>query len=392
MRIIARLNVGGPAQHVIHLTDRLRGNYPTLLVSGDTDANEVELDPGSIAPGISHYRIPELGRRIRPFQDVMAFLKLVRLLRQVRPEIVHTHTAKAGTLGRLAAWVTGVPVRVHTYHGHVFHGYFGRFGSSLVRLVEKWLARITTRIIAISESQAAEIADRFRICPRAKIEVVPLGLDLERFAAPDAMAVARFRRSVLGPGQKILITTVGRLEPVKNHRLLLEVARQLDAPHVVFALVGGGSEEETLRERAEELGVADRLRFLGWRSDLPVVYGASDIVVLTSINEGTPVCLLEALAAGKRVVSTDVGGVRDILQDGRLGRLVPSNRADLMAEEIARMILESHDAAARAASAKHVMNAFSINRLAADVSALYTRLRSRAAPIPSALPQSELTA
>jgi glycosyltransferase involved in cell wall biosynthesis len=372
VRVIARMNVGGPAQHVAHLCQRLEQEYPTLLVTGSVGPGEADMLGVARERGARIEVIPELGRALRPWDDLVALTRLVRILRRHRPAIIHTHTAKAGALGRGAAALAGVPVRVHTYHGHVFDGYFSRPVTAAFVSIERALARSSDALIALSPGQAHDLVERYRIGASSRVRVLPLGLDLDRFQPPDAAGGARFRAEV-GAGDRTVVTAVARLVPIKNHDLLLEAAALLSAHRsdMLFVIVGGGPEEQRLRQRAAALGIADPVRFLGWREDLEAIYAGSDIVALTSRNEGTPVCLLEALAAGCRVVATDVGGVRDVLHGGRLGALVPP--ADPAAFAAA---LEAAAAATPPdpAVSSEVRERYSVERLSADVSRLYGEL------------------
>lgn len=373
VRIIARLNVGGPALHVLGLSTGLEGRYRTLLVTGRVAPGEEEV----AVSGVRRVVIPELGRAIRPWSDVVAFVKLVRLLRRVRPKIVHTHTAKAGALGRLAAVFAGVPVRVHTFHGHVFRGYFSPGRSRIFIEIERLLARLTTCIIAVSPGQAEELSRRYRICARERIRVVPLGLELERFRPERNREAGEAFRREIGAGRSAVVTIVGRLEPIKNHDMFLAVAAALvrEGRDVVFAVVGGGSEEARLRRVAEGLGIGGRVRFLGWRTDVERVYAGSDVVVLASRNEGTPVSVIEALSSGRAVVATDAGGVREVLQDGRLGVIVGVDDVAAMAAAVGDL-LDHPEARERLGSAGAAVAPvrYSARRLLDEVGELYDEL------------------
>ncbi len=375
IRVIARLNVGGPAHHVLNLAEDLEG-YQTVLATGAAAPDEADRFSEARDRDVEVVQVPGLGPRVRPLDDVRALVALVRLFRSRRPTIVHTHTAKAGALGRVAAVLARVPVRIHTFHGHVFHGYFGPAATRLIIAIERMLARVTTRVVALSESQAKELSETYRICPRDKIAIIPLGLRLEEFTPADGGGGGALRHELGIPGTHRIVSIVGRLAPVKNHRLFLEAAGALAArtTDVAFVVVGGGSMREALEEGARELGVSDRVHFLGWRTDLAEIYQASDVVALTSHNEGTPVALIEALAAGRPIVATDVGGVRDILQDGRFGTLVPPGDVEALASAIAATMeaaeATSGSPAARARS-EYASARFSVDRLAKDVRELY---------------------
>jgi glycosyltransferase involved in cell wall biosynthesis len=375
--IIARLNVGGPALHVIQVTAGLNSRYSTLLIAGDVDETEVDMQREAQQAGVALLRLPGLGRRVRPAQDLWALFRLFRILRRVRPRIVHTHTAKAGALGRLAAWLARVPVRVHTYHGHVLHGYFSRRTSRLLIAIERILGRLSTRIIALSPSQGHELVRQYRVCSSQQLAVVPLGFELQPFRGVEPGAAQSFR-SELEVGSARVITMVGRLVPIKHHQLLVAAAGRLLAQrrNYVFVIVGGGPEEARIREQVESLGLAAHFRFCGWRRDLPRIYAGSDLIVLTSHNEGTPVCLMEALAAARPVVATAVGGVPDLLEHGRLGVLVPPGNERALATAMADLL----DHPARAAKlaqrgATVILERFSIERQVRELIALYESLR-----------------
>jgi glycosyltransferase involved in cell wall biosynthesis len=376
VRVIARLNVGGPAQHVVTLTAGL-DRFPTLLVAGPVSDGEADMSALATRKGVQVYWIPELGRRVRPWHDLVALFKLYALFRRERPRIVHTHTAKGGTLGRLAAAMAGVPVRVHTFHGHVFRGYFSARTSRMVIAVERLMARLSTRIVTISESQAQEISEEFRICPRSKVEVVPLGLDLERFRPARVAPLRGLLRKELGIGRTPVISIVGRLAPIKNHALLLRAAAELKRTgrDFVVLVAGGGSEEAALRSLTHELGLDDTVRFLGWVEDLERIYADSDLVVLTSNNEGTPVCLIEALASGRRVVATDVGGVSDVLEAGRFGALVaPGDVQGLVSALQAELSVRASDHSTATVASARMFERFGSERLIHDMESLYEQL------------------
>ena len=374
VRVIARLNVGGPARHVVYLTRDLRERYPTLLVAGSLAPEEADMSSLARDAGVEVCFVPELGRNIRPLDDLIACFKLWRLLRAVRPLIVHTHTAKAGTLGRIAALLAGVPIRVHTYHGHVLHGYFGKWKSAVFITIERLLGRFTTQIIAISALQQRELAMYLRI-PAERIRVIPLGLELEAVRAGDRKAAcAEFRRSVGARDDDYLIGIVGRFVPIKNHSLALEALQELAPQHerLRLVLVGGGELEGALRAEVSQRRLTDHVIFAGWRDDLAAVYAGCDAIALTSNNEGTPVCLIEALAAGCDVIATEVGGVADVLEGGRLGRMVPAGDASSLANAFAEIVAAGRRS--QRTPGDGVVARYSVARLAADMVNLYDDL------------------
>jgi len=335
VRIIARLNVGGPARHVAWLEAGLRREgVESLLVTGTVPPGEDDMGYFAAGLGVTPVVIPEMSREVSP-KDFVTVWKLYRLLRRERPDIVHTHTAKAGTVGRAAGllyrWLTPSalaarprPCRfVHTYHGHIFHSYYGRWKTRFFLLVERLLARLVTdRIVVISAQQYREIHEEFGVGRADQFAVVPLGLDVAAF---DDWAVRRHAARIeLGAAEgDILVGIVGRLTEVKNHELFLhavarykKMARTGEAPHerrVRFLVVGDGHLRRALEAEAAALGVAEDVTFTGLRDDPENFYPALDIVALTSRNEGTPLTLIEAMANARAVAATAVGGVVDLL-------------------------------------------------------------------------------
>jgi glycosyltransferase involved in cell wall biosynthesis len=373
VRVIARLNVGGPAIHVILLSARLRAaGYETMLVKGTEAPSEGDMLDFARELDVRPVVIPELGREIRWWDDVLAFWKLLTLIRRERPDIVHTHTAKAGMLGRVAAWLTGVPLVVHTFHGHVFHGYFSPARTRIFVAIERWLARRTHRLVAVSERVRDEILAR-GIGRPDRFQVVPVGLDLKRFAECDPRRGET--RAELGlPADALLVGIVARLVPIKRHELFLAAAAAvaLRAPACRFLVVGDGERRDALERKARELGLGDRVRFLGWRRDLERVYADLDVAVLTSANEGSPVSLIEAMASGVPVVGPRVGGVPDVIDDGTTGLLVPPADAAPVAEAILRLLGDPELRRKMGAAARErALRLYAAERLIADVAALY---------------------
>jgi len=323
-RIITRLNIGGPAVHVILLAHGLRARgFETVLVAGQESPHEGSLRDLAATMQVHPVWLPELGRALRPDRDLVALAKLVRLLRRERPAIVHTHTAKAGALGRLAARWAGIPIILHTFHGHVFNGYFHPAVARLFLAIERGLAAASTMIVTLSEGQRQECL-RLGIGSPETVVVVPPGLELERYlASPLSKGVARRQ---LGVRPEVpLVGIIGRLVPIKDHETFLLAAADLHRlrPEVQFLIVGDGELRPALERRARAIGLDGSVRFLGWRRDLEYLYADFDLVVLSSLNEGTPVSLIEAMAAGLPVVATRVGGIPDLVADGKTGLLVP---------------------------------------------------------------------
>ncbi len=377
LRIIARLNVGGPAIHTILLTSALKGeDYESILVCGIVDSSEKDMSYLADAKGVKPVVIPDLCRSINPVRDLRAFFSIFKAIREFKPDIVHTHTAKAGAIGRAAAVLAGVPVRIHTFHGHIFDGYFSRLQAAVFLAIERMLAYFTKYIIVVSEAQKSDIAVRYRIAGGRKIKVVPLGLELGKYAVIGGRD-KNFRRELgIGDGA-VLVSIIGRLVPVKNHRMFIDAAKiavaEAPAEDMRFAVIGDGEERASLEKYVSDCGLDGKVSFCGWKEDMSGVYADSDIVALTSLNEGTPVALIEALASGRPVVSTDVGGVKDVVQDGMTGYLVASGDTRAFAKKLREL---ADDAAKRvsfgAAGRVSVMGKYSSDRLVSDIKRLYT--------------------
>ena len=387
VRIIARLNVGGPAKHVVWLTSALQdANYRSLLVTGTVPDGEEDMSYFADEAGVEPFYIPEMSREIS-LKDAITVWKLFRLFLRERPDIIHTHTAKAGTVGRVAGllyrWLTpgtlaGRPRRckfVHTYHGHVFHSYYGRARTRLFLAIERMLARmVTDRLIVISAQQGAEIGNDFRVGRPGQIKVVPLGLDLQVFA-DHATRRQRFRQELGIDDETILIGIVGRLTQIKNHRMFLNAAARLKSDaRLRFVIIGDGSLKNALERQAESLGLKDKVIFAGGRKDPEYFYPALDVVALTSLNEGTPLTLIEAMANARPIVATAVGGVVDLLGDGR-GICVPRGDEKAFAEALQTLAGDRQlqkDLGAR--GLQYVERTHAKERLVDDIKCLYGEL------------------
>ena len=335
MRVIARLNIGGPAIHTILLTAGLdAARFESTLVSGVEAAYEGNMLDLAAQKGVQPLVIPELGREINPLKDWVTLLKLYRLFRDRRPHIVHTHTAKAGTVGRMAARLAGVPVVVHTFHGHVFHDYFGPLQTRVFIGIERLLASLSDRIVTVSDGQRRELAE-YGVASLDKIAVVPLGFELDALLNCEPLR-GQLRRELGIPDGMALVGIVARLAAIKNHRLFLDAARLIveAGQEAMFLIVGDGELRADLEAYVAELKLGERVIFTGWRRDLPRIYADLDVVALSSLNEGTPVSLIEAMAAAKPVVATRVGGVSDVILDKESGYLVQSKDAEGLARGI----------------------------------------------------------
>jgi glycosyltransferase involved in cell wall biosynthesis len=376
VRIIARLNVGGPAIHVALLTEKLSAlGYVSTLVCGTINADEGDMIYYAESHGVQPLILPELGRTLNPLRDVITIWKLYRLLRRLKPDVVHTHTAKAGFVGRIAAWLAGVPVIVHTFHGHVFQGYFSPRTTQIFITLERLTARISDTVITLTEGLRRELADEYRITPSAHITVLPLGLDLAPFAAVQRKNGA-FRRAHNIPANAPLIGIVGRLVPVKNHALFLQAAAQIyrQIPVARFVIVGDGELRAEIEAQAQALGLTDALTFTGWVRDLVPIYADLDALVISSLNEGTPVSVIEALTVGCPVVTTAVGGLPDLLDQGALGTLVPSGDANALAAGVIKVLRQPPDGTP---ASTLMLDRYGIDRLVQDLNSLYRGLLAK---------------
>lgn len=378
VRIQSRICVGGPALHCILLTEGLShrngSRYDTTLISGALEPGEVSMESFASERGVQFQVLPEMGRSVRPWADAVSVARLVRMLRRLKPDIVHTHTAKAGAVGRVAARMAGVPHVLHTFHGHVFEGYFsGRKAQAFVQ-VERGLARLTDRIFAISEEQRRDLVERYRIAPAEKVQVVPLGLDLGRFRQIEGRSNKLRAELTLDESAQVILA-VGRMVPIKRFDRLIDAFALVDRSSSHLVLVGDGETRASLEAQVRTLppDVAARVHFTGMRHDLPELYADADLVALSSDNEGTPVAVIEALAAGVPVVATRVGGVPSVVDSPELGSLVEPNPPDL-----ARSIAQRLDAGGSLpeSARDEVFQKFSHHRLLRDVQGVYDALVS----------------
>lgn len=377
--MIARLNMGGPALHVAYLSAGLaeRG-YETTLVAGSLARGEGSMSYVAEGLGVEVVHLDALSREISPFRDALSVLRLARLIRAQRPQILHTHTAKAGAVGRLAALLAGdarPEVIVHTFHGHVLRGYFGPLKSGAFRLLERLLARTTTRLIAVSPQVRDDLVG-LGVAPVEKFTVVRLGIELgERLGTEEEGADARARLGIAP--ERFVVGWVGRMTGVKRTDDVLESLRLLRERGVdaVLLMVGDGPDREHVEERASRLGIVRHCLFLGYQEDVSGWYRAFDAMILPSANEGTPVVVIEALAASCPVVATSVGGVPDVVREGVDGFLVPAGDTEALAERLARLAQDPELRARMGAAGRGSVPArYAVERLVTDIDELYRSL------------------
>lgn len=349
--ILGRLVIGGTTMDTLQVARHLQKEHELLLITGGGQKDEFEAEYlTEHLPSIRHERIKGFSASVQPWQDWQTYRRLRKVLRRFQPDIVHTHTAKAGLIGRLAAAAAKVPVVVHTYHGLMFHGYYKPWISRLIVHMERWLSNKTTRIIALSHTQQNQIVYKYNICPPQKVSVVPLGIELTAFHENREQKRRFFRSKYQLQDNHIAIGIVGRIVPIKNHELFVEAAALLQQqwPMVRFFVIGDGHLRRKLQQYCAELGIdytyypeqprAATLVLTSWITEIDKVMAGLDMVVLTSHNEGTPVSLMEAQAAGKPVVSTKAGGIDDIVIDGTTGYTISEHQAEALAAAMARLL------------------------------------------------------
>jgi glycosyltransferase involved in cell wall biosynthesis len=362
--------------------------FETMLVIGGKDDHEQDATHLTDQLGIKPVGVPEMLRAISPAQDCAAYNKIKALIKEFKPDIVHTHAAKSGAIGRLAAVACKVPVVVHTFHGHVFHSYFSRVKTNAFINIERYLARKSTGIIAISDIQKGELADTYRICPADKIQIIPLGLDLDKFAADQETKRTAFRSKYDITDNEIAIGIIGRIVPVKNHSLFVAAAARVlqeTKQKVRFIIIGDGDMRPQMEDEFRAAGIdyayyPEEKRHahaicISWQTEMDVVLAGLDIIALTSHNEGTPVSLIEAQAAERALVSTNVGGVADVALEGKTGFITPPGEAAPFAAALVKL---ADDAQLRntfgIAGRQHVQQLYSYHRLVGDMKVYYNRL------------------
>jgi glycosyltransferase involved in cell wall biosynthesis len=386
LRIHNRLITGGPSLNALYLSKYLSSQFETLLVVGEKEDHEQNACFLAEQMGIKPILIPDMGRSIHPLKDYKAYKKLQKVIKDFQPDIVHTHSAKPGAVGRLAASSLNIPAIVHTYHGHVFHSYFGKLKTKIIINTERFLAKKSHALIAISDQQKNELTEDFHIADKAKFKVIPLGFELKKFSENQDEKRKKFREEFNLEDDEIAIGIIGRLVPVKNHSLFLEGINYLlskTSKKIKAFIIGDGETRLALENRAGQLNIPfsydhnpnASLIFTSWRNDIDVINAGLDIIALTSLNEGTPVSLIEAQAANKPIVSTRVGGIGDIVLENETALLSDINDITSFRENLLKLV-ENDELRNRfnKRGADHVQKKFSVDRLASDMSNLYFEL------------------
>jgi glycosyltransferase involved in cell wall biosynthesis len=386
LRIHNRLIVGGPSHNVTLLTAYLSPEFETKLLVGKKDPAEKDATYIADQLGLVPVEIKEMRRSILPFYDIIAYFRIKKIIKEYKPDIVHTHASKSGAIGRLAARSCKVPLIVHTFHGHVFHSYFSPFMSALIVRFERFFARRTDAIIAISDSQKQELTAVYKIAPPEKVFTVPLGFNLDKYCVDQDKKKIIFQNKYGFENDEVIVGIIGRLVPVKNHEMFLEMAaivKSTTQKNVRFAIIGDGESRAGIEKKAGELGLSysyfitnpkekTDVLVTSWETEIDQALAGLDIVVLTSQNEGTPVSLIEAQSAYIPVVSTNVGGVEDIVIHGETGFITEVNEVQLFAEYVVQLI---EDKSLRDKMGKsgydNVVKRYSKKRLINDMRNLY---------------------
>ena len=340
LRIINRFNLGGPTYNAAYLTKYLEGEYETLLIGGNHEKSEKSSMHILEDLGIKPIIIPEMQRSINPLLDRIALKKIKEIIEDFKPDIIHTHAAKAGALGRKAAYNAGVKQIYHTFHGHVFHSYFSKIKTNIYKKIERDLAKKTTKIIAISPIQKEELSKVHKICKPEKIEVIPLGFDLSKFYKNKEAKREKFRKKWRIKDSEVAIGIIGRLVPIKNHLFFIKAINQVISSCSIpirFFIVGDGEEKENIIEYINEFKIdystddkVATIQLTSWIKEIDEVNAGMDIICLCSLNEGTPVSLIEAQASGKPIVTTRTGGIENIVIENKTALISEINNLNYL--------------------------------------------------------------
>ncbi len=381
LRIINRFNLGGPTYNATFLSAFLSEDFETRLIGGPHEANEGSSLFIPQKYGVVAEIVPEFQRKVSFFRDRKAIEAVRKIIREYKPDIVHTHASKAGAVGRIAAYKEKVPIIVHTFHGHVFHSYFGRLKTSIYLFAERWLARRTDAIVAISDTQMRELTETYKVAPKYKFRTIELGFDLDPFAVDKEKKRTDFRKRYGLSDDSVAIGIIGRLTAIKNHEGFFEIIRRLapntKTPFEVF-VIGDGELADQLKGRAlqiEKEAGRSIFRFTSWITDIAGMIQGLDIVALYSRNEGTPVSLIESQAAGVPVITTRTGGVQDVVLEGETGFIVEIGESDLYLSRLQELVNDENLRKKMSQNGwKHVQERYHYRRLCAETEQLYLEL------------------
>ncbi len=376
IHIITRLDKGGSAENTFLTLKGLdKSRYEVSLITGPVENPSQDRRNQIEESGVNDIQVPQLRRNINLFYDLRALLKIRRLLKKEKPDIVHTHTSKAGLLGRLAARLAGIPSIIHTPHGHVFFGYFGALKTKMFILLEKLASRITDRIIALTPREKADYLS-YKVAEEDKLVVIPSGIELHKCQPTPQEERSKLRKELGIPDRSAVVGTAGRLVPVKGPGFLLQAIGQVISEHpdtyLVFA--GDGPLRKNLKKDAVDRGLAKNIIFTGWRDDMARVLSVFDIFCLPSLNEGMGRVLVEAMALGKPIVASDVGGIPDLIIPGKNGILVPPQNPGELAKQILFLIKNREEREKLGRAGKEMASAYSDEIMVKKIAELYEKV------------------
>lgn len=397
LHIITRQDKGGSAENTLLTVLGLnKEKYDVTLIKGSTlesdmsdeerSANERDLKR-ALDSGVKIITINELVRRISPLNDLKAFFKLFSIIKKGKYNIVHTHTSKAGILGRWAAWLCQTPVIIHTPHGHIFYGYYDKFLTWIFKVIEQITATITDRIITLTDREKQEHID-FRIATPQKFITIHSGVETERFLKVTSEDTKRIRKELNIQDDCLVVGTVGRLVEVKGHKYFIQAAHKIindiqsrfkdimgqAYKGIKFIIVGDGPLMADLKKDANSLGISDSVIFTGWRNDAPVVMSAFDIFVLPSLNEGMGKVLVEAMLLKKPTIASNVGGIPDLIRNGENGILTSTASPDDLAKAIFELINSEKRRTKMGNSGRLIAEFYSDRAMVEKIESLYNLL------------------
>jgi len=378
VHIITRFDKGGSAENTfLTLKGMDRSRYEVTLISGKEDDPTQDRSAQMRELGLEHIPIPKLSRNINLVRDWKSFLKIRRILKNRNFSIVHTHTSKAGFLGRIAARAAGTPLIIHTPHGHVLFGYFGRIKTLVFKILEKWVGRFTDCIIALTEREKEDYVFA-KMANKDKITVIHSGIELEKYNKLSSEEKQSLKKQFNIPEEALIVGTAGRLVPVKGPEILMRAAEKVlkKYPDVYFLFAGDGDQRKSLGILANELGIKKNIVFLGWRDDLVEILSLYDIFVLPSLNEGMGRVLVEAMALGKPIVASNICGIPDLIQHRKNGFLVPPKSPEELAQHIQILLEENNLRTHMGLEGKQLAPNFSATKMVEEIDHLYTLLLS----------------
>jgi len=377
LQLITRLDKGGSAENTFLTATGLdKNNYQVTLMSGPVEDAGQDRKKEIGESGIRHIFIPELVRNISLINDFIAFLKIYRVLRKEKFDIVHIHTSKAGLLGRLAAKLARTPIIIHTPHGHVFFGYFGSFKTKMFILLEKLASCLTDKIVALTNGEKEDYL-AYKVARKEKLAVISSGVDLNRYKEPSSEEKKNFKKELGVLENSLVVGTVGRLVPVKGPESLIEASKIIVSkyPDTYFLFVGDGPLRQSLEMKAIQIGLKKNIIFLGWRDDVSKIISIFDIFVLPSLNEGMGRVLVEAMALQKPIVASRVGGIPDLVSHGKNGFLVPPKNPMKLAKYIMILLEDQGKRETMGLAGQETISNFSKEKMIEDTEKLYEELR-----------------